>query len=270
MKQPELGRKIVELRKQKGLTQEELVEMCNINVRTIQRIESGEVTPRPYTVKTILAALGYNLDSVKHQENEITEVYDNPQKIDAADKIVTMAWIAGGIYFLLGFIEFAADWYRWFEDEMLFSNRVYSMIKISVLATYSIFMFGFIKTGELFENMLLKISALSIIGLSVLLYGYEIFSLHLELFPIAYFLAVMAVLFGAVGIAFGVSLIKLRKPLGVIALLTALGMIVVSLMEISVVFAWLGLLFYSPVIVLKIIMLYKVSVILKKQRANLE
>src|SRR5688572_5600514 len=62
MKQPELGRKITELRKSKGWTQEELVEKCNVSVRTIQRIESGEVTPRSYTTKTILAALGYDLD----------------------------------------------------------------------------------------------------------------------------------------------------------------------------------------------------------------
>ena len=58
MKQPDLGKKILELRKQKGLTQEELVELCNINVRTIQRIEAVDVTPRTYTVKTILEALG--------------------------------------------------------------------------------------------------------------------------------------------------------------------------------------------------------------------
>ena len=36
MKQPLLGKKIIELRKQKGLTQEDLVEKCSINVRTIQ------------------------------------------------------------------------------------------------------------------------------------------------------------------------------------------------------------------------------------------
>jgi transcriptional regulator with XRE-family HTH domain len=60
MKQPELGRKIAELRKAKGLTQEELVEKCNLNVRTLQRIESGEVTPRNYTIKSIFAALDYD------------------------------------------------------------------------------------------------------------------------------------------------------------------------------------------------------------------
>ncbi len=40
MKQPELGRKIVELRKQKGMTQEDLALDSGFNVRTIQRIET--------------------------------------------------------------------------------------------------------------------------------------------------------------------------------------------------------------------------------------
>jgi transcriptional regulator with XRE-family HTH domain len=60
MNQPELGKRIADLRKSKGFTQEELVEKCNLNVRTLQRIESGEVTPRIYTLKMIFAALDYN------------------------------------------------------------------------------------------------------------------------------------------------------------------------------------------------------------------
>src|ERR1044071_7652182 len=70
MKQPELGIKISELRKAKGLTQEELVEKCNISVRTIQRIETGEVTPRMYTVKTILAALDHDLNTLSSEGGE--------------------------------------------------------------------------------------------------------------------------------------------------------------------------------------------------------
>jgi len=54
MKQPETGRKIFELRMEKGLTQEEHLERCNISVRAIQRIEAGEVTPRSHTIKKIL------------------------------------------------------------------------------------------------------------------------------------------------------------------------------------------------------------------------
>jgi transcriptional regulator with XRE-family HTH domain len=75
MKQPDLGKRIAELRKAKGLTQEELVEKCNINVRTLQRIESGEVTPRSYTIKTIFTALDYNFyDSTKEQSNRFTTI----------------------------------------------------------------------------------------------------------------------------------------------------------------------------------------------------
>ena len=73
MKQPELGRKIAEIRKTKGLTQEELVDVCNLNVRTLQRIESGEVTPRSYTLKIISEALDFNM-------NELTEPVDDSEK----------------------------------------------------------------------------------------------------------------------------------------------------------------------------------------------
>jgi transcriptional regulator with XRE-family HTH domain len=69
MKQPQLGKKILELRLDKGLTQEELVERCNISIRTIQRIEAGEVTPRMYTIKTIFGALGYDTSTYKDDDN---------------------------------------------------------------------------------------------------------------------------------------------------------------------------------------------------------
>ena len=104
MKQPELGQKILELRKQKGFTQEELVEQCNINVRTIQRIEAGDVSPRSYTVKAILEVLGFNYE-------EIFEETYSPGKFDSflginKDKIyeqLNTAMIFGIIYFIMGF-----------------------------------------------------------------------------------------------------------------------------------------------------------------------
>jgi len=62
MDQPELGQLISKLRKAKGLTQEELVGRCNLSVRTLQRIESGEVMPRSFTLKTIFRELDYQED----------------------------------------------------------------------------------------------------------------------------------------------------------------------------------------------------------------
>lgn len=68
IQQPELGKKISDYRKAKGLTQEELVEKCNLSVRTLQRIEAGEVTPRPVTVKLIFEALEVSFEITKGEK----------------------------------------------------------------------------------------------------------------------------------------------------------------------------------------------------------
>ena len=60
MNQPDLGLKVSELRQQKGLTQEQLAERCEVSPRTIQRIESGEVDPRAYTLHCLGAALEFD------------------------------------------------------------------------------------------------------------------------------------------------------------------------------------------------------------------
>jgi transcriptional regulator with XRE-family HTH domain len=60
MNQPELGMKVAELRQQKGLTQEQLAERCEVSSRTIQRIECGEVDPRAYTLHCLGEALEFD------------------------------------------------------------------------------------------------------------------------------------------------------------------------------------------------------------------
>lgn len=73
MTQPELGRKIAELRKAKGFTQEELVEKCNLSVRTLQRIESGDVIPRSYTIRLIFTALDFEVHENPSQSFSVTK-----------------------------------------------------------------------------------------------------------------------------------------------------------------------------------------------------
>ena len=124
MKQPELGKKISELRKARGLTQEELVEKCNIGVRTIQRIEAGEVTPRSYTIKTILAALESDIKLVSEDEDDsesftkwlkslflIDIDLSNPSEFFV--KQLNIAWIVGLVYFILGIFESASDYFMY-------------------------------------------------------------------------------------------------------------------------------------------------------------
>lgn len=59
-----IASKIIYFRKLKGITQEALSEISGLNVRTIQRIESGEVDPRLYTLKSIADALDVNLEEL--------------------------------------------------------------------------------------------------------------------------------------------------------------------------------------------------------------
>ncbi len=61
MKQPDLGLKVSELRKEKGFTQEQLAESCEVTPRTIQRIESGEVEPRAFTRNSLSNVLEFDL-----------------------------------------------------------------------------------------------------------------------------------------------------------------------------------------------------------------
>src|SRR5574342_1278447 len=69
MNQPQLGLKVAELRQQKGLTQEQMAEKCEVSARTIQRIASGEVDPRAYT----LHCLGSVLEFDSGEENAANE-----------------------------------------------------------------------------------------------------------------------------------------------------------------------------------------------------
>jgi transcriptional regulator with XRE-family HTH domain len=78
MNTKELGKKILELRKLKGMTQEDLAAKTNLSVRTIQRIESGEVDPRTYTINVLAEALEVNIeelipknDKIENRENSI-------------------------------------------------------------------------------------------------------------------------------------------------------------------------------------------------------
>jgi uncharacterized Tic20 family protein len=62
MNQPDIGLKVAEVRQQKGFTQEQLAEYCEVSTRTIQRIESGEVEPRPFTRNSLSNVLAFDFN----------------------------------------------------------------------------------------------------------------------------------------------------------------------------------------------------------------
>ena len=64
MKQPTLQENLLYQRKLKGYTQDELAERTTVGVRTIQRIEKGEVQPHLQTVKLLAVGLGVDVEDL--------------------------------------------------------------------------------------------------------------------------------------------------------------------------------------------------------------
>jgi transcriptional regulator with XRE-family HTH domain len=279
MKQPELGRKITELRKAKGMTQEELVEKCNISVRTIQRIEAGEVTPRSYTVKTILAAMEYEFSAVvENGDRAVRSTIGTLKKYlllerDAAASPgfitgqITIAWIAGVLYFLLGFFDGAAETFRFQEAWMVFSDATYIVIKLSVLIAFIFFQRGFIILGTVYENYLLRIISFFLIFGNIVTTGYDIASIFYDAIERNYVLGAEAFTFGGIGIVYGISLFRLKHPLGNIAKYAGLFELLAGCFFLTILFAFIGFFVMMPAELLEIVLLYKSIGIIKSNYA---
>ncbi|MEL6533976.1 MAG: helix-turn-helix domain-containing protein [Bacteroidota bacterium] len=66
-----IGSKIAEARHQKGFSQEELAKEAGINLRTLQRIETGENEPRGSTLRFLCEALDIQIeDLVEYNRKE--------------------------------------------------------------------------------------------------------------------------------------------------------------------------------------------------------
>ena len=155
MKQPELGSRITELRKKHNLTQEELVDLCNVSVRTIQRIESGEVIPRTSTVRVILDALNEDFDRFKKSFSKGNLNMD----LQLTENWLQMAWVSGIIYFVIGFAEVSMDYNMLDRSTFDFSNTAYISVKLVSIVSYFFFIGGFIKLAEYFDIQILKVSS---------------------------------------------------------------------------------------------------------------
>ncbi|WP_273568575.1 serine hydrolase [Maribacter halichondriae] len=69
MESHSIGKNLVYQRKRKGYTQEELSARTEVTVRTIQRIEKGDVNPHLQTIKLLATALDINVDDLLDLEN---------------------------------------------------------------------------------------------------------------------------------------------------------------------------------------------------------
>jgi transcriptional regulator with XRE-family HTH domain len=264
MKQPELGKKLTELRKAKGLTQEELVEKCNINVRTIQRIEAGEVTPRSFTVKVILAAMDYTLNDIAageqtsaDQSMPSNDLFQDTRRNQVLVKHLTAAWMFGIVYFVLGFFEGTAEYFRFEEDEMIFSIPVYVSVKLVTIISFIFFQRGFFALGDFYNNYLLKITSMVLIAMHVLLGIHDIASVFYDAGERVAIIIGATVTYGAVGIVYGISLRRLERHVGRSAEVAGFLEIGAALFFFTVIFAIVGEMILVPAELIEILILFK-------------
>ena len=274
MKQPLLGKKITELRKQKGLTQEELVERCNVTVRTIQRIESGETTPRIYTIKTILNALGLDYEKVFEREynegkfDKILRFFPSNLK-----EVLNVSFIAGIVYFVLGFVEMGYYTTSFFDLDSQTNwsdlpiknygsyseNGIYIFIKIISIISFSLLMRGFVLVGSYYKNYLVELMAFVMIIMHIIFEISEIVSINFENSLVEFIMISKAVTFGVSMIFFGVGLLRLKSHLGNLPKITGILEIITGICFATVFLSVFGLIFLTPLELLELLLLYKVA-----------
>lgn len=264
MRQPELGKRLTELRQQRSLTQEELVEACNVSVRTIQRIESGEVTPRTSTIKILLAALDEDFESFK----TTVEANRSDSKLSSIETWLQIAWISGIAYFVLGFLDGILEYERYENSFEVDSIAFYVTAKIFYYAFYSLFIFGFVKLGDFFSNYLVKISSYILIGLFTIWTFFDIFTIYYEISDknLLSLGAGESICYGALTIVFGIGLMRLQDGMGQLAKIAGILEIIAGFFFAIVILFFLGYLMLIPATIIEIILLFKGFEFVKSER----
>lgn len=259
MKQPELGKRIYELRKGKGLTQEELVEQCNINVRTIQRIEAGEVNPRSYTVKIILEVLGEDLNEV-----EVDSITEKIKTDWTKNELRTLknSWVFGIFYSILTLIGILILIYF---ATIKVSNFGVLAFKIPYAIVFFIliipFLNGYKILAKKFNNTLLINAVYVYLGVSVIMTIIMLFSKSSGFISaLEITLSVISmVVFGVGELIMGLGILKLKENVGSLTHIIGIIKIVNGIMLFTVILAPIALFLSIVVLVLEVVFLNNMS-----------
>ena len=268
MRQPDLGLKIAELRKAKGITQEELSLRCNINVRTIQRIEAGSVSPRSFTLNLIFLSLDYTIEGKPIRNKYISNIYEYFNQIICGDfeniplkkltnSFIKKAWIAGVICFLLGFAVAGMDILRSKESLFITGKLLYIALKLIIAISSAYYLGGFVVIGSKLKNHVLVIISLIAFFAIVLFSFYDIISLFYNSFEKQTIDGGRSMTFGIIEIVFGIGLLRLTRYYGKSASLAGLFDIIEGCFYLTIILWFIGSILSIPAGIFQIIILYK-------------
>ena len=89
----DLGKKIKQMRHQKGLTQEELADRCELTKGYISQLENDLNSPSIATLTDILSALGSNLSEFFKEETEEKVVFSKEEFFEKNSDGVLWKWL---------------------------------------------------------------------------------------------------------------------------------------------------------------------------------
>lgn len=260
MKQPELGKKISELRKAKGLTQEELVEKCNLNVRTIQRIEAGEVSPRSYTIKALFEALDYHWENVKE---------NSPLSAHKAPTFLFAAVAAAILYFFISILEIGVE-QEYLEGDSSIGAGAFAWLKTGSYAFYVVFLLGWVRLLDFFPNGILKIALWVMIGANIVWYAIDLIALFSDWYSLGDYYLLKVSSFGFLYAFLGAGFVGYKQQFSAVALIMGVLLILAGALLFTGIGAFLALIPWTLGEIVQIgLMVYLIQKIGRKDSPDL-
>jgi len=255
MNQPELGRKINEIRNRNGITQKDLSEKCNIDIRTIQRIESGEVFPRASTLKLISEILGLDYHELIENDQEL-------QSESGSFRILLLITLFIGAMHLVNWVFYAPL----FPHNLTFYSYSWFFSIIDVI-TNVFFIYGFFLIAKYYENKMLKFASTFFMIAGPVYFFISIVTGALNLGEAGEIIKQLILsILGINCIFFGLGLLKtksslsaLYKSTGILQFLIA-PFFILPIGTLNIVGCWLNI----PLYILMVIIIYQECRLLKK------
>ena len=235
MKQPELGKRLNEIRLRKGITQKELSDLCSVDIRTIQRIESGEVEPRMSTLKILAAAL---------ENDELFINQNNSVEGNIQFRVVYLISLIAGVFYFFNFILYSVVVPNFTS---ISGGPVIFVLSMIHIITGVLLFLGFVIVGKRHQNWLLLVASVLIIILIPVFVIVDSLARVTGVSIFIYLIKATVVLIGITGILFGSGLIKsgisgkiLFTVAGVIQIIENL-MFIIPFLPVQYIGLWLAI-----------------------------
>jgi hypothetical protein len=173
------------------------------------------------------------------------------------NSFIKYAWIAGIIYFLLGFAVAGLDLLRSKDNLFVTGKVIYIILKLIIIISAYYYVGGFVVLGSKLKNHVLVISSLITIFAIALFSFYDIISLFYNSIEKQTIDGGKSITFGIIGIVFGIGLIRLNSNYGLSASLAGIFNIIEACFFLTLILWFVGAILTIPSEIFEIIILYK-------------